>query len=167
MKEKDRKMGLLANRYGLLTVLGLGCSFLGTAHGAAAVPAVPAATTVTANTQYIAGANVNNIFPFDANGVLPAAATGGVAVFTNGNEDRLILHDGVLAQVSFESTKEAAGFAPKVKNTDLTAVKTSLSNGGDLNNIFTNNATSDGLVQILNKAAAIHAIEVLHDIIVT
>ncbi|MDR2372338.1 MAG: autotransporter outer membrane beta-barrel domain-containing protein [Puniceicoccales bacterium] len=42
MKEKSKRVGLLANRYGLLTVLGLGYSFLGTSAYGAAAPVAPA-----------------------------------------------------------------------------------------------------------------------------
>ncbi|MDR0590329.1 MAG: autotransporter outer membrane beta-barrel domain-containing protein [Puniceicoccales bacterium] len=162
MKEKNRKMGPLANRYGLLTVLGLGCSFLvGAAHGTE--------TAVTENTRYVAGKNAGNVFKFGTDGALPAAATD-ASIFTNGNEDRLTLkgaaNAGALAQVIFDTAGETAvggTFQPEVKNADLAAVKTSLLDNGDLNEIFAHNgAPADhALATLLNRIAVIQAVNVL------
>ncbi|MDR1303316.1 MAG: autotransporter domain-containing protein [Puniceicoccales bacterium] len=155
MKEEGRKMGLLANRYGLLTVLGLGCSFLGTAaHGAE--------TPVTDNTRYVAGKNAGNVFQFEADGSLPAAAAGGAAIFHAGAGDRLILNEGKLAQVVFDNVNApgAPGFAPTVGNDDLAAAKTLLANGGDLNNIFVD-AGNPALATLLNKIAVIQAVNAI------
>jgi hypothetical protein len=176
MKEESKKISFLANRYGLLTVLGLGYSFLGSGIASAAV--APTTTDVAASARYIAGANADNIFTVGTDNKVPAAKTADGNIFRHDVEDNIKLtgaaDKGVVAQVVFNKAQEAAaaasggtagaGFAPKVRN--AADIKASLASSGEINKFFaTGEATS--LATIFNRIAAEKAKAVISGLVVT
>jgi hypothetical protein len=149
MKEESKKVSFLVNRYGLLAVLGLGVSFLGTEVYAAA-PVYP--TIGTDKGGRVSVGDPNGVFPIDDKGALGTATAGG-DVFTN--KGGFVLQgkadDDALLQALFDAAKEGAGFKPDTAHS-YQDIKVAFSAGGAINKRFI--ATeNDSLGKILNKLA--------------
>jgi hypothetical protein len=164
MKEENKDIGKLVSRYGLLTILGLGATFLGTSSMYGVV-ALFDATNIEKDVQLEAigtkAASTENVWEFDDEGKLQnwnnGAKAGDGNVFRNGQEDFLHLKgkaDENLVRVIFKKDNEpGAGFVPTVKIETLLAVKALIDTGGGLNDVFAA-AKDDSLSAVLHRAAA-------------